>query len=94
MNAGEHGYTGPPVDEAIFEKMVDRFEKAVKADVLPELEMLRQQLKTPCYAMMCTSKLAVEPPLTSCNFWSKGVIRQRRLHRSRRRRCGSCVLWI
>ena len=45
LNAGEiDGYAGPAVDEAAFEKMVDRFEKAVKADVLPELQGLRAQL--------------------------------------------------
>jgi len=39
-------YSGPSVAEAIFEKVIDRFEKAVKADVLPELGALRSQLSS------------------------------------------------
>jgi hypothetical protein len=46
INKGERGYTGPPLEEAAFEKIIDRFEKAVKADVLPEIEALRKQLAT------------------------------------------------
>lgn len=29
VNKGEKGYSGPPLDEAVFEKIIDRFEKAV-----------------------------------------------------------------
>ena len=43
-NAINSTYTGPPLEEANFEKIVDRFEKAVKADVLPELAALHKQL--------------------------------------------------
>jgi len=38
--------SGPSVEEAAFEKVIDRFEKAVKADVLPELGALRSQLSS------------------------------------------------
>ena len=44
MNRGEKGYAGPAVEEGIFEKLIDRFEKSVKADVMPELATLKQQL--------------------------------------------------
>lgn len=44
LNKGEKEYKGPELAEENFEKIIDRFEKAVKADVLPELEALRTSL--------------------------------------------------
>ena len=41
LNRGERGYSGTQLQEAIFEKIIDRFEKAVKADVMPELAGLK-----------------------------------------------------
>lgn len=44
LNKGNKGYTGPEVSEEVFERVVDRFEKAVKADVLPLLPALETTL--------------------------------------------------
>ena len=44
LNNGESSYTGPKIEEAVFEKLIDRFEKSVKADVMPELAALRTKL--------------------------------------------------
>jgi len=44
LNRGEKGYTGPQVDEATFEKVIDRFEKSVKADIPPDLGTLESRL--------------------------------------------------
>ncbi|KAL3910376.1 MAG: hypothetical protein SGPRY_009079, partial [Prymnesium sp.] len=44
LNRGEKGYSGPAVDEAVFEMLIDRFEKAVRADLLPDLPSLEQRL--------------------------------------------------
>lgn len=41
LNKGSEGYSGPPLEEAVFEKLIDRFEKAVKDGVMPELKGLR-----------------------------------------------------
>lgn len=44
LNKGEKEYKGPELEESKFEKIIDRFEKSVKADVLPELDALRAAL--------------------------------------------------
>ena len=44
LNKGEKGYAGPPLEEALFEKIIDRFEKAVKDGVMPELSGLQANL--------------------------------------------------
>ena len=44
LNKGDRGYTGPPIDEALFERVIDRFEKAVVKDVLPQLPAVTPQL--------------------------------------------------
>jgi len=44
LNRGDKDYSGPPVDEGVFERVIDTFEKAVKADVLPVLATLETRL--------------------------------------------------
>lgn len=41
---GSAGYTGPPVEEELFERIIDKFERAVRADTLPPLPSLETSL--------------------------------------------------
>ena len=34
LNSGKRGYNGPAVDEAVFERLIDLFEKAVQVSLL------------------------------------------------------------
>ena len=72
LNRSEKGYSGAAVDESVFEKIVDRLEKAVKSDVLPELAALRGQLATvapdaavvdTCYEWWVTRRKQLAMPL-------------------------------
>jgi hypothetical protein len=45
LNKGEKGYAGPPIEEAVFEKIIDRFEKSVPPTLqMPELAVLQGRL--------------------------------------------------
>lgn len=44
LNDGSAGYSGPAIDEPAFERVIDTFEKAVKADTLPPLPGLEAAL--------------------------------------------------
>lgn len=41
---GSAGYTGPPIDEEVFERIIDKFERAVRADTLPPLPSFEASL--------------------------------------------------
>jgi hypothetical protein len=41
---GSAGYTGPQIDEDLFERIIDKFERAVRADTLPLLQTFEASL--------------------------------------------------
>jgi len=44
LNAGKKGYSGPAIEEAVFEQIIDAFEKSVVQDKLPDLATLETKL--------------------------------------------------